>query len=151
MHQLVREPVHAALRMLDDGDLAGAQKLGGYHDAAEGVRRGAAGLYQVRKLVNSSPSTIVFILYSKGHRAGDRQTYIPDDVRLANADTERLGRVDAGVHAGDEDKVVGRRRGQAPVLEAGGVALRGGGDVLPEGRHSGGWSIGRQRVNNVEE
>ena len=65
-------------------------------------------------------------------------------MRLANADTERLGRVDAGVHAGDEDEVVGRRRGQAPVLEAGGVALRGGGDVLPEGRHGGGRRVGRQ-------
>ena len=53
MHQLVREPVHAALRVLDDGDLAGAEELGGYHDAAEGVRRGAAGLVQVQKVVNS--------------------------------------------------------------------------------------------------
>ena len=44
VHQLVREPVHAALCVLDYGDLAGAEELGGYNDAAERVYRRAAGL-----------------------------------------------------------------------------------------------------------
>lgn len=62
-------------------------------------------------------------------------TYIADDMRLSNADTECLRRVDAGVHAGDEDELVGRGRRQAIVLEVRGVALRSRCNVLPKSGH----------------
>lgn len=39
VHDFIGEAVHAALCVLDYGDLAGAEELRGYDDAAEGVCR----------------------------------------------------------------------------------------------------------------
>lgn len=67
--------------------------------------------------------------------------HVADNMRLADADTKRLGRVDAGIHAGDEDELVGRGGGEAVVLEVARVALRGRCDVLPESGHGAGRRI----------
>lgn len=72
------------------------------------------------------------------------QTYISNNVGLADTNPKCLGRVDTSVHTSNKDEVVGRRGGEALVPEAAGVALRGGGDVLPEGRHGHG-----DCINNV--
>lgn len=62
-------------------------------------------------------------------------THVTNNMPLANANLKRLGSIDAGVHTGDEDELVGERRSENVVLEVARVALRSRCDVLPEGGH----------------
>src|SRR5512139_2248393 len=94
-HDVVGEGFHAAVGVVDDEPLAGAQQLVGDDQRADGVVAGAA--------------------------AG-----IADDVGVALGEAGVLGRVEAGVHAGEDGEMPARGHRQlALVAKIGRVGLVG--------------------------
>ena len=73
----------------------------------------------------------------RGERERERETHIANDMGVTKVDPKRRGRVDAGVHAGQEEVLLGGRQGEVAVGEGAGVCLGGGLDVLLDGRHFG--------------
>lgn len=58
-------------------------------------------------------------------------------MRIAQFNPKRLGRVDTGVHARQDEVLLGRRQGEMALGEGGRVLGRGGFDVLLDGGHDG--------------
>src|SRR5690606_20490706 len=93
---------------------------------------------------HDSPQFVCFLVLSECIRKCSRGTnHVSNNMRLANANSKRLGIVDAGVHTGDEDEPVGGRRRKAAVLEVFYTTLRGHFYVLPKRRYGAGRRKGR--------
>lgn len=61
--------------------------------------------------------------------------YIADDMGVSELNAKGLGRIDTGVHAGQDEVLLGRRQGQRALSEGGRVLGRSGLDVALDGRH----------------
>lgn len=137
---LVPERQHAAPRMLDQHNLRRAQQLLADDDGAQRVDgRGARLIAPVPSISTAHTHTrtkptkhpafffLVWVVRSR--------SYVANDVGVAELDAKGLGRVDAGVHAGQDEVLLGRGQGEVALGEGRGVGGRGRFDVLLDGRH----------------
>jgi hypothetical protein len=66
------------------------------------------------------------------------RTDVADDVRVAERDAEGVGRVDARVHAGEDEVFLGGWKGEVALRKGGGVVAGSLLDLLLDGGHGDG-------------
>lgn len=97
---------------------------------------GTLGFYRLSKRIDHDTNHYHLDRVSLvGSEGLERNTHVANDMSIAQLDPECLGRIDSCVHACKDEVVLRRREGEVALGEGRRVVLRGGFDLLLDGRH----------------